>query len=348
MHSLAPLSRHSGANYGWYTLFSIAMGCTATVVEPIPAYQSLLRFGLSLNPGFQRRAKLYSNVVYPHPGVYNVSLPLAAGGGAGDASMAHGRGTQRDAEGADGSGGRRVPPSRRVRRGMAGMQGAHGVLKKAVGQPHTSVAAHAISIDEISAHDSSLCALKIDVEGYEPQALQSAAKLLARAAPVPVLQLELNKFHNDSDAHREQMCATEKTLMRLEALGYRFREVPSFALDRPLNISSPGYKKQLAQEQRHLSRAAKQAMTWRSIVQPGAPSWEAEAIFPVLPQFPSVDVRSGVAMRGHPEERAIVLAYREFRSYSTNLVGVYDSRLRKPGAAEAPWPAMGCGGVPGD
>jgi len=328
------------------------MGCVATVVEPIPAYQSLLRFGLSLNPGFQQRAKLYSNVVYPHPGVYNVSLPLVASVGMGDASATHSGGDKGDAEGNvegdNGKGARREQPSRRVRRGMAGMQGSHGVLKKAVGQPHTSVAAHAISIDEIAAHDSRLCALKIDVEGYEPQALQSAAKLLAGEMPVPVLQIELNKFNNDSEAHREQMCAAEKTLMRLEALGYRFREVPSFALDRPLNISSAGYKKQLAQEQRHLSRAAKQAMTWRSIVHPGAPSWEAEPIFPVLPQFPSIDVRSGVAMRGHPEERAIVLAYREFRSYSTNLIGVYDSRLRKPGAAEAPWPAMGCGGVPGD
>lgn len=138
--------------------------------------------------------------------------------------------------------------------------------------------------------------------------------------------------------------------MHLEALGYRFREVPSFALDRPLNISGAGYKKQLAQEQRHLSRAAKQVMTWRSIVRPGASSWEADSeYFQRLPQFPSVDVRSGVAKRGQPAERAIVLAYRAFHSFSTNLVGVFDARLRKPGAAEAPWPTMGCaGGIPGD
>ena len=165
-----------------------------------------------------------------------------------------------------------------------------------------------------------------------------------------LLQLELNKFHNGSVHASDQMCATEKTLMHLEALGYRFREVPSFALDRPLNISGAGYKKQLAQEQRHLSRAVKQAMTWRSIVRPGASSWEADSeYFQRLPQFPSVDVRSGVAKRGQPAERAIVLAYRAFHSFSTNLVGVFDGRLRKPGAAEAPWPTMGCaGGIPGD
>ena len=127
-----------------------------------------------------------------------------------------------------------------------------------------------------------------------------------------LLQLELNKFHNGSVHASDQMCATEKTLMHLEALGYRFREVPSFALDRPLNISGAGYKKQLAQEQRHLSRAAKQVMTWRSIVRPGASSWEADSeYFQRLPQFPSVDVRSGVAKGGQQAERAIVLAYSE-------------------------------------
>jgi hypothetical protein len=55
------------------------------------------------------------------------------------------------------------------------------------------------------------------------------------------------------------------------------------------------------------------------------------------------------APSGQPAERAIVLAYRAFHSFSTNLVGVFDGRLRKPGAAEAPWPTMGCaGGIPGD
>lgn len=114
-------------------------------------------------------------------------------------------------------------------------------------------------------------------------------------------------------------------------------------VQRPLNASHSSFKKQLAIEQRHLSRSTKQRMTWRSIVQPGAASWEESAIFPLLPQFPSVDVRSGVAKRGQPEEYAIVVAYREFRSYSTNLVGVHDRRLQKPGIVDKPWPRPSCG-----
>lgn len=341
-----------GGNYGWYTLFSLAMGCSATVVEPVPAYQRILRLGLSLNPGFNNRTRLFSSVVYHKAGAFNVTVPQAAQDWQAELTGA-------EAQGADGGGRWRAravgeveaevapPPlelskrrTERVRRGMAGMSGEHGVLKREAAQkkaPH--VIAHAILIDEIA--DDKLCAIKIDVEGYEPQALASAARLFARR-PVPVLQFELNKFNNDTLEHQEQMCAFEHTLVRLEALGYRFRELPNFELDRPLNISSPAYRKQLAQEQRHLSRAAKQRMSWRSVVQPSAPSWAEAAIFPLLPQFPSVDVRSGVALRGQPEEYAIVLAYREFRSYSTNLVGVHDHRLQKEGVAGWPWPKMGC------
>ena len=117
-------------------------------------------------------------------------------------------------------------------------------------------------------------------------------------------------------------------------------------MQRPLNASQSSFKKQLATEQRHLSRSTKQRMTWRSIVQPGAASWEESAIFPLLPQFPSVDIRSGVPKRGQPEEYAIVVAYREFHSYSTNLVGVHDRRLQKPGIVDKPWPRQGCGGDP--
>ena len=234
-----------------YTLFSIAMGCSATAFEPIPAYQSLVRFGLSLNPGFQRRAKLYSNVVYPQAGIYNVSMPqeadvgikgrggetveegseadVGAGGGGGvrDGGRDFEVGEDEDDEEDDDDDGpndepartaqeinhhyhhhhrrrhhqqqgpqepqeqaaQSPPPSRRVRRGMAGMQGSRGILKHDAGQRYTTIAAHAISIDEVALHDEKLCGIKVDVEGYEAQALQSAAKLLARKVPVPVLQV---------------------------------------------------------------------------------------------------------------------------------------------------------------
>ena len=218
------------------------MGCSATAFEPIPAYQSLMRFGLSLNPGFQRRAKLYSNVVYPQAGIYNVSMPQGAdvgikgrgeetvevgseanvGAGGGGGVREGGREfevgeDEDDDEDDDDDGPNDEPartaqernhhyqqqgqqelqeqaaqspsPSRRVRRGMAGMQGSRGILKHDAGQRYTTIAAHAISIDEVALHDEKLCGIKVDVEGYEAQALQSAAKLLARKVPVPVLQV---------------------------------------------------------------------------------------------------------------------------------------------------------------
>ena len=230
------------------------MGCSATAFEPIPAYQSLMRFGLSLNPGFQRRAKLYSNVVYPQAGIYNVSMPQGAdvgmkgrgeetvevgseadvgagdGGGVRDGGREFEVGEDEDDDEDDDDDGpndepartaqerhhhdhhdhhdyrhhhhqqqgqqelqeqaaQSPSPPRRVRRGMAGMQGSRGILKHDAGQRYTTIAAHAISIDEVALHDEKLCGIKVDVEGYEAQALQSAAKLLARKVPVPVLQV---------------------------------------------------------------------------------------------------------------------------------------------------------------
>ena len=42
------------------------------------------------------------------------------------------------------------------------------------------------------------------------------------------------------------MCAFEKTLVHLEALGYRFRELPNLGLDVPLNLTSASFRKQVA------------------------------------------------------------------------------------------------------
>ena len=53
-----------GGNFGWYTLYSLALGCSVVVVEPVPAYQEVLRLGVSLNPGFAARTTLLGAVVY--------------------------------------------------------------------------------------------------------------------------------------------------------------------------------------------------------------------------------------------------------------------------------------------
>lgn len=65
-----------GANYGWYTLYSLALGCTVTIFEPVPAFLELLRIGLMLNYGFAERVTIYRNVVSDRPGEHNLSVPI--------------------------------------------------------------------------------------------------------------------------------------------------------------------------------------------------------------------------------------------------------------------------------
>ena len=47
-----------GANFGWYTLFSVALGCRVVNFEPVPMWRDVLRLGIALN-GYG--ARLYSN-----------------------------------------------------------------------------------------------------------------------------------------------------------------------------------------------------------------------------------------------------------------------------------------------
>ena len=76
-------------------------------------------------------------------------------------------------------------------------------------------------IDDLVERDA--CLLKADVEGYEPQVLQTAQRLLSRHA-VPALQLELTRTSN-----AEQTCATVKMLAQLDALGYDLKQAPHHA-----------------------------------------------------------------------------------------------------------------------
>ena len=41
-----------------YTLFSLALGCSVAVFEPVPMFHETMRLGLSLNPGFGGRTAL--------------------------------------------------------------------------------------------------------------------------------------------------------------------------------------------------------------------------------------------------------------------------------------------------
>ena len=68
-----------GGNFGWYTLYSLALGCRVVVFEPVPLFREALRLGVTLNPGFAARVELYGNVVYDTPGNYTLRVPLPGG-----------------------------------------------------------------------------------------------------------------------------------------------------------------------------------------------------------------------------------------------------------------------------
>ncbi|KAL1496868.1 hypothetical protein AB1Y20_014452 [Prymnesium parvum] len=182
-----------GGNFGWYTLYSLALGCKVVVFEPVPAYQEVMRLGLALNPGFASRATIYGNVVYNVPGVYTLRVP--------------------------------IPSKIRLKKlGMTGMDGAAGILKADWRARSYEHKAASVRIDDLVQQD--VCMLKADVEGYEAQVLQTAANLLATRT-VPAIQLELTR----TPSSRNQTCATIKMLQQLDRLGYHFKQVTNREID---------------------------------------------------------------------------------------------------------------------
>mmetsp|Transcript_31834 Transcript_31834/g.99913 ORF Transcript_31834/g.99913 Transcript_31834/m.99913 type:complete len:272 (+) Transcript_31834:37-852(+) len=114
-----------GGNFGWYTLYSLALGCRVVVFEPVPLFQEVLRLGVTLNPGFATRVELYGNVVYDAPGNYTLRVPLPGG-------------------------------MHRKKLGMTGMNGARGILKSDFNAKAATVSAGAVRIDDVlrGRHDS--------------------------------------------------------------------------------------------------------------------------------------------------------------------------------------------------
>jgi len=183
-----------GGNFGWYTLYSLALGCKVVVFEPVPAYQEVMRLGLALNPGFSERVTLYGNVVYNTPGLYTLRVPIPSKIG------------------------------RLKKLGMTGMDGAAGILKADWRARSYEHKAASVRIDELVQRD--VCMLKADVEGYEAQVLQTAATLLSTRR-VPAVQLELTR----TPSAKNQTCATIKMLQQLDRLGYSFQQVNNRDID---------------------------------------------------------------------------------------------------------------------
>lgn len=173
-----------GGNFGWYTLYSIALGCDVLVVEPVPAWLEVLRLGVALNPGFANHVTIAQNVVYPRRGNYTLRVPRPTG-------------------------------NERMHLGMTYMEGSAGRIKGYNEHDTYAHVAHAIRLDDVVRTD--VCLLKADVEGYEAQVLHTAQRVFAQQR-VFAVQLEMTRPRDST-----QRCATVKMLEHLDALGYVFK-----------------------------------------------------------------------------------------------------------------------------
>ena len=224
-----------GGNYGWYTLFSAALGCNVIVFEPVEQFRSVIFTGLARNPGFATRVNVRPNIVYDRPGSYTLRVPVP------------------------------VPGSRFKRMlGMAGLvDGSFGMVKGVIDN-YINVTASAVRIDDLEElglrvqqhpypHESSqplpsgggaplppVCMLKADVEGYEPQVLQTADRLL-RSGRVRNIQLELSKPSDmRSRAGQRQREETIRMLRDLSSFGFELMQVPNDVVDSNFSVPPRG------------------------------------------------------------------------------------------------------------
>jgi len=123
--------------------------------------------------------------------------------------------------------------------------------------------------------------LKADVEGYEPQVMQTAQTLL-RHASVENVQLELTK----TPSKRDQTCATVKMLEQLHALGFDFKQVGNKVIDEP---------------------------------PPPVGSWRESSIWASLPAFPSQAAQRAATRRYRTGMEAAY--HLDAVTHSTNLIG---------------------------
>ena len=69
-----------GANFGWYTLYSLALGCRTLSFEPVLMWREVLRLGVALNRGFGARVRVVPRVISNRKSVVHACRAPARGG----------------------------------------------------------------------------------------------------------------------------------------------------------------------------------------------------------------------------------------------------------------------------
>ncbi len=185
-----------GANFGWYTLLSLSLGCRVAAFEPIAPWREAIRLGVALNgPSFAERLRLIPAVVYHRPGTFVLSVP--------------------------------EPSARNLQMGATTMDGTPAAYKRV--QNSRKQSAPSVRLDELGPW-ADVCMLKADVEGNEPQVLLTATHLLS-SGEVRAVQLEVTRSmsggtHRWERQNNNQTCAIIQTLEHLRTLGYGWQMVP--------------------------------------------------------------------------------------------------------------------------
>ena len=142
-----------GGNFGWFTLMGAASNCNVDTFEPVPWFNRLLRKNVESNE-FEDKVVVHDVIVSNKPGELSMSVP--------DTSHA-----------------------------LMGAAGVHGLSVN--NKNYEDILRPALALDDITWPENlgRSCAMKVDVEGWEPYVFLGAVSLFERRIP-EVLIIELS------------------------------------------------------------------------------------------------------------------------------------------------------------
>jgi len=136
-----------GANFGYYSLYAASLGCRVIAWEPVPVFRAFLRIGVALN-NLSHRVEVRESVVSDV-----AAQPVEM----------------------------RVPD-----RGIWGTASVGGLNVDPAVKSNTYTVHSTTEVVDDVVHEQP-CALKLDVEGYEPKVVAGMRRLLREAPPKAVL-----------------------------------------------------------------------------------------------------------------------------------------------------------------